>query len=35
MEHTLEYMIQKFEMMPQLQSILAVQLQTYTSFLEQ
>ena len=35
MEHTLEYMIQKFEMMPQLQNILAVQSQTYTSLLAQ
>ena len=35
MEHTLEYMIQKFEMMPQMQNILAVQLQTYTSLLAQ
>ena len=35
MEHTLEYMIQRFEMMPQLQNILAVQLQAYTSLLAQ
>ena len=35
MEHTLEYMIQKLEMMPQLQNILAVQSQTYTSLLVQ
>ena len=35
MEHTLEYMIQKFKMMLQLQNILAVQSQTYTSLLAQ
>ena len=35
MEHTLEYMIQKFKMMPQQQNILAVQSQTYTSLLAQ
>ena len=35
MEHTSEYMIQRFEMMPQLRNILAVQSQTYTSLLAQ